>query len=115
VDDRERTDVDLMKKAERALAEIDRTQGLIDRHADVLAALRIRIEGGPRKSLAELMDAAGEIAGKRARELDEKLRAEKEQATGDLGDLMKREPRKKGSLDELLSGPESKPKDWPTS
>src|SRR5436190_1841663 len=51
-------DLALLKKAEAVLAEIDRTQGLIDRHADVLAAIRIRIEGGPRKSLEELMSAA---------------------------------------------------------
>jgi hypothetical protein len=51
----EQADLDLLKKAERALSEIDRTQGLIDRHADVLAALRIRIEGGPRKSLEPLV------------------------------------------------------------
>ena len=57
-------DLDLIRKAEAVLAEIDRTAGLIDKHADVLAALRIRLEGGPRKSLEELLDAAGDIRGK---------------------------------------------------
>lgn len=112
MDERERTDLELLKKAERALAEIDRTQGLVDRHADVLAALRIRIEGGPRKSLEELMDAAGEIAGKRARELEERLRAEEAKKSGDLSDLLQREPRTKGSLDDLL-GKEPHKRDWP--
>lgn len=112
MDDRERYDVELMRKAERALAEIDRTQGLIDRHADVLAALRIRIEGGPRKSLEELMDAAGDIAGKRARELEEKLREAEAKKKGDLGDLLQKEPKKKGSLDDLLGSDKPKP-DWP--
>jgi hypothetical protein len=101
MDEREREDVRLLRKAERTLAEIDRTQGLIDRHADVLAALRIRLEGGPRRTLEELMDAAGHIAGKRTRELDEQLRQE-EKPKGDLADLMSREPKKKGSLDDLL-------------
>jgi hypothetical protein len=55
----------LIQKAERALAEIDRSSGLSDEHADVLAALRIRLEGKPRKSLEDLMTAAGEISGKR--------------------------------------------------
>ena len=41
----EEDDLKLLRRAERALAEIDRTAGLEDRHADVLAALRIRIEG----------------------------------------------------------------------
>lgn len=95
-------DLALLKKAERALAEIDRTQGLIDRHADVLAALRIRIEGGPRKSLEELVSAAGDIAGKRARELDERLRSADDAPKGDLSDLLSSEPKKKGSLDDLL-------------
>jgi hypothetical protein len=55
----------LIQKAERALSEIDRTSGLSDDHADVLAALRIRLEGKPRKSLEDLMTAAGDISGKR--------------------------------------------------
>jgi hypothetical protein len=98
----EKADLDLLKKAERVLAEIDRTQGLDDRHADVLAALRIRIEGGPRKSLEELMEATGEIEGKKGKQLSEKLVAEQAKKTGDLGDLMAREPKKKKSLDDLL-------------
>lgn len=98
----EKADLDLIRKAEAVLSEIDRTQGLINRHADVLAALRIRIEGGPRKSLEELMDAAGEIRGKRAAELDDRLASEGSRKTGDLGDLMAREPKKKKSLDDLL-------------
>ena len=96
-------DLDLIRKAEAALAEIDRTQGLIDRHADVLAALRIRIEGGPRKSLEELMGAAGEIRGKKAAELEQRLAAEEKRKTkGDLSDLLASEPKKGKSLDDLL-------------
>lgn len=96
-------DLDLIRKAEAALAEIDRTTGLDDRHADVLAALRIRIEGGPRKSLEELIAATGDIAGKRAKELDERLRAEGSEARGDLSDLLREGPKKRGkSLDDLL-------------
>lgn len=110
--DEERADLDLLRKAERVLSEIDRTQGLIDRHADVLAALRIRIEGGPRKSLEELMAAAGTIEGRRARELDERLRQQEASSSGDLSDLLASEPKRAGSLDDLLAG-ETKPKDWP--
>lgn len=98
----EQADLDLLKKAERVLSEIDRTQGLDDRHADVLAALRIRIEGGPRKSLEELMEATGEITGKRAKELEEGMRAEGAKSKGDLSDLMSKEPKKGKSLDDLL-------------
>lgn len=99
----EADDLELLKKAEAVLAEIDRTQGLIDRHADVLAALRIRIEGGPRASLEELLDAAGDIRGKKAAELEERLRAERgRKPKGDLGDLLANQPEKKGSLDDLL-------------
>jgi hypothetical protein len=96
-------DLELIRKAEAALAEIDRTQGLDDRHADVLAALRIRIEGGPRKSLEELIDATGEIRGKKAAELEERLRSEAERKPkGDLGDLLASEQKKGKSLDDLL-------------
>jgi hypothetical protein len=61
----EREDRKLIRKAAEALAEIDRNEGLSDPHADVLAALRIRIEGKPRKSLEDLLTAAGDIVGKR--------------------------------------------------
>ena len=102
MDEREKADVELMRKAERALSEIDRTQGLDDRHADVLAALRIRIEGGPRRSLEELMETTGDIEGKRAKELEERLRGDEERSKGDIADLLRSEPPKKGSLDDLL-------------
>jgi hypothetical protein len=95
-------DLELIKKAEAVLAEIDRAGGLDDRHADVLAALRIRIEGGPRKSLDELMNAAGEIRGKKVAEVDERLREAEQKRGGDLGDLLSKEPKKGKSLDDLL-------------
>lgn len=60
-----RQDRKLIEDAADALAEIDRDQGLIDRHADVLAALRIKLEGKPRAKLEELLTAAGDISGKR--------------------------------------------------
>lgn len=62
---REREDRRLLQRAADALAEIDRDSGLSDEHADVLAALRIRIEGKQRTSLEDLLSSAGEIAGKR--------------------------------------------------
>ncbi len=95
-------DLELMRKAEAVLAELDRNQGLIDRHADVLAALRIRLEGGPRKTLEELMDAAGEIRGRKAAELDDRLQTEESRGKGDLADLMAKQPKKTKSLDDLL-------------
>lgn len=102
-DKRDDADLPLLRKAEAVLGEIDRNQGLIDRHADVLAAIRIRLEGGPRKSLEELMEAAGDIRGK-ASELEARLSDESTEPKTDLGDLMAREPKKKKSLDDLLGG-----------
>lgn len=84
----------LIRRAEQALAEIDRTAGLADEHADVLAALRIRIHGGPRKSLDDVLKAAGNLKGKRS-----------------LEDMPEPEPAK-GSLDDLFGAGEKK-KDWP--
>lgn len=55
----------LLQKAERVLAEIDRSSGLTDEQADVLTALRIRIEGKPRGSLEDLLSVAGDISGKK--------------------------------------------------
>jgi hypothetical protein len=58
------SDRKLIRRAEQALAEIDRGPGLSNEQADVLAALRIRLEGKPRKSLDDLLTAAGDISGK---------------------------------------------------
>lgn len=60
-----RGDLALIKRAERALAEIDRTQGITNEQADVLAAIRIRIEGKERAKLEDLLSAAGDISGKK--------------------------------------------------
>lgn len=59
------SDRKLIAQAEQVLAEIDRAQGLADHQADVLAALRIRLEGRERRSLEDLLSAAGDISGKR--------------------------------------------------
>ena len=60
-----RRDRKLIRRAADALAEIDRGPGLSAVHADVLAALRIRLEGKQRASLEDLLTAAGDVgAGK---------------------------------------------------
>jgi hypothetical protein len=56
----------LIEEAAQVLAQIDRgATGLSDEHADVLAALRIRLEGKPRASLEDLLSATGDIKGKK--------------------------------------------------
>jgi hypothetical protein len=87
------SDDELLRAAEAALAEIDRGQGLSDEHADVLAALRIRLHGGPRENLDQLLKAAGSLKGKRT--LDEV-----------------QPPPAKGSFEDVLKRPPKKP-DWP--
>jgi hypothetical protein len=83
----------LLRRAEQTLAEIDRGPGLSDEHADVLAALRIRLEGKERASLEDLLGAAGDISGKR-----------------DLADVLE-DPEKKETKD--WPDVEEKPRDWP--
>lgn len=83
----------LLRRAEAALAEIDRTAGLSDEHADVLTALRIRIEGAPRATLEDMLRAAGDLRGKR--NLDDALA-----------------PKPKASLEDALTKVPPK-KDWP--
>ena len=56
----------LLRRAEATLAEIDRNQGLSDEQAEVLAAIRLRIDGAPRKSLDDVLRAAGSLKGKRS-------------------------------------------------
>jgi hypothetical protein len=76
-----RQDRKLIRRAEQTLAEISRTAGLSDDHADVLAALRIRLEGKERGSLEDLLSAAGELSGKR--DLSAALEVGEEKATRD--------------------------------
>jgi hypothetical protein len=90
-------DEELLAQAEQALTEIKVSQGLSERHASVLAALRIRLKGSAGKSLEEMLEAAGDL---RPDSLEEKL-AEAER-------------KRKPSLDDLLTE-EPKPKrDWPS-
>lgn len=86
-------DEKLLRRAEEVLAEIDRNAGLGDEHAELLAALRIRLFGGPRKTLDEVLKAAGDLKGKRSLEEVEV-------------------PEKTDSLDDFLEKPPAK-KEWP--
>ncbi|HJP67055.1 MAG TPA: hypothetical protein VKA30_12215 [Actinomycetota bacterium] len=92
-----RADEKLLKRAEQALAEIKVAQGLADRHASVLAALRIRLKGDPGKNLEDLLTAAGDLG-----------------SGPTLEGLMDEPPEKaKRSLDDVLAEQrESKP-EWP--
>jgi hypothetical protein len=48
-------------RAKPILTEIKVAEGLSDRHASVLAALRIRLKGSAGKSLEEMLEAAGDL------------------------------------------------------
>lgn len=86
-------DEDLLRRAEEALAEINRNKGLDDIHLDLLAALRIRLHGAPAKTLDDVLKAAGDLKKPALEELEE--------------------PKPQGSLEDLFSQPEKK-KDWPS-
>ena len=90
-------DEELLAEAEEALTEIKVAQGLSDRQASVLAALRIRLKGSAGKSLEEMLEAAGDL---------QQDRLEEEIAKAEGGE-------RKPSLDDLLSKPKPKP-DWPS-
>lgn len=89
-------DEELLARAEQALTEIKVSQGLSERHAAVLAALRIRLKGSDGKSLEEMLDAASDPAQDT---LESKI-AEAERTP-------------KPSLDDLFTDEPKKP-DWPT-
>jgi hypothetical protein len=82
----------LIRKAAEALGEIHRGPGLSNEHADVLAALRIRLEGKERASLEDLLTATGD-AGKK-----------------DLTDVLGKEGPASGSE---WPDVEEKKRDWP--
>ena len=87
-----REDRKLIQQAADSLAEIDRNHGLEDHHADVLAALRIRLEGKKRASLDELLTVTGDISGKK-----------------DLSDTLSSPQKKTSDWPEI----EEQKKDWP--
>lgn len=88
----EKEDRKLIQKAAEVLAEIDRGPGLSGPQADILAALRIRIEGKPRGSLEDLISTVGDISSKK-----------------DLGDILAPEEPKNTDWPVI----EEKKKDWP--
>jgi hypothetical protein len=89
-------DEELLDMAEQALTEIKVAQGLSERHASVLAALRIRLKGSAGKSLEEMLEAAGDLG------------------SGKLEDKVAEvEGTSKPSLDDLLNKPKPKP-EWPS-
>ena len=84
----------MLQRAEETLTEIKVAQGLSERHAAVLAALRIRLKGSEGKSLEEMLEAA------------------EDPGPGSLADWPV-EPAPKRSLDDLLAKePDPKP-EWP--
>jgi hypothetical protein len=89
-------DQELLQRAEEALTEIKVEHGLSERHAAVLAALRIRLKGSAGATLDEMLAAADDPAGDT---LDAKV-GEAERAP-------------KRTLDDLLREEETKP-DWPS-
>ncbi len=87
-----RDDRKLIERAAQALAEVDRAQGLSDENADVLTALRIRLEGKPRASLEDLFATTADLGGGK-----------------DLGDVLA--PPEKKDVDWPVV--EEKKREWP--
>src|SRR5437763_16540157 len=96
IDVSEKDDEKLLRRAEEALTEIKVNQGLSERHAAVLAALRIRLKGSAGKSLDEMIEAADDP----------------EPGSG-LDELFAKEQKPKGSLDDLFAERPKKP-EWPS-
>ena len=90
--DQAKEDRKLIQQAANVLGEIDRGPGLSGPQADVLAALRIRLEGKPRGSLEDLISAAGDISSKK-----------------DLGDILAPDGPKNTDWPVI----EEKKKEWP--
>lgn len=84
-------DSELLAQAEEALTEIKVAHGLSDRHASVLAALRIRLKGTSGKSLEEMLEATGDLEPDR---LDEAIAEVEGEAKPSLDDLLSQEPAK---------------------
>jgi hypothetical protein len=84
-------DEELLAKAEEALTQIKVARGLSEEHADVLAALRIRLKGSAGASLEEMLEAAGDPEPDR---LDAAIADVEGRAKPSLDDLLKQQPKK---------------------
>ena len=84
-------DEELLAWAEEALTETEVNQGLSDRHASVLAALRIRLKGSGGESLEDLLEAA-----------------ERSRSGQPRAEVTETENRRKPTLDDLLGKEQAK-------
>lgn len=81
----------LIARAEQALTEIKVAVGLSERHAAVLAALRIRLRGSADKSLEEMLEAADDTG---SGGLESKIAEVEHTGKRSLDDLLRQEPKK---------------------
>jgi hypothetical protein len=89
----------LLSRAEEALTEIKVSKGLSERHAAVLAALRIRLKGDAGSSLEDLLAAAEDP---QAPELADLLDRPQAKPSSTFDDLLSKAEKPKRSLDDLL-------------
>ena len=87
-------DKELLELAEETLTEIKVNQGLSERHAAVLAALRIRLKGSDTKSLEEMLVAAEDPSPSESG-LEEKFAQVESAPKRTLDDLLAKEPKPK--------------------
>jgi hypothetical protein len=100
-DRRRRGDERLLARAEEALTEIKVAAGLSERHAAVLAALRIRLKGDAGGSL-DAMIAAAEDPEPTGSQLDDVIQKASSKPASSLDDLLSKPGKPKPSLDDLL-------------
>jgi hypothetical protein len=96
---RSRDDEGLLARAEEALTEIKVATGLSERHAAILAALRIRLRGDAGGSLDDLIAAAEDRKGP---QLEEAAGRTPPKPSSSLDDLLTKPEKPKRSLDDLL-------------
>jgi hypothetical protein len=99
--DKSRDDERLLARAEEALTEIKVSTGLSERHAAVLAALRIRLKGDAGGSLQDLL-AAAEDPEPTGLQLDDAIQQASSKPASSLDDLLTKPGKPKRSLDDLL-------------
>jgi hypothetical protein len=104
------SDGPLLARAEEALTEIKVSTGLSERHAAVLAALRIRLKGDAGGSLEDLLAAAEDTKESR---LDALLGEDQRKPATTFDDLLSKGAQPKRSFDDLLgsSGADPDPTD----
>lgn len=102
VEQQQRADEDLLRRAELALTQLNNAYGLEPDQSATLTAIRLRLEGKPRVSLEELLTTGKDLRGSRDPLTEAMNRPPRRPSFEDALKQADKPAKKKPTLDDLL-------------